>query len=122
MILSPVLGFSFELNHEKLVQSTCCHQTETPTPHDACHELSVEIKNCHADVENSSQPSCKDKCKDNCSNHACHVLVQTIQSPDFCTSCIVKISSIESTQPVYHQDLSLQNFIFLFWNPPKFVA
>lgn len=111
-IMTPVLGLSFELNHEKVAKATCC-STEMENNEMNCHENEI------SDNHSQEHKSCSDKCKDNCNDHACHVLILTIQAPKLQTSNYSDLNIIKNNQNSFYQEFTLQNFIDQFWNPPK---
>lgn len=108
---SPLLSISMETDHMETTQD-CCAGEHSET------DSKKKDKTCHGD-DADSKKECRDKCKDDCNDHVCHVLIQTLQIPEnYSESACTKVPADQEENSAV-QDLTLQQIIYSFWNPPK---
>ena len=109
--VSPLLSISLELDHMQTAALCCAgeHSSGDATPQqNSCHGVKADTKK-----------ECRDKCKDDCKDHVCHVMIQTLQIPENYAEKEYIFIPCDRENNSSVQDLTLQQIIYSFWNPPK---
>ena len=92
-VATPLFGITIEMDSHKENQQDCKHE--------------------------GNHNDCGDDCKNKCTDHASHVVSQTIKSPEQNSKKIISFHFLNEKQTIFYQDLTLQIFVLQFWNPPK---
>ena len=114
-VATPLFGITTEMDsHKENQQEDCCALTcEMDSEQSNTAEIQQDCKH------EGNHNDCGDDCKNKCTDHASHVVSQTIKSPEQNSKKIISFHFLNEKQTIFYQDLTLQIFVLQFWNPPK---